>query len=319
MVRRDFLRLAAGSAAAAVAVRAGAAPSYDRFRATVWSGSRRFVDTGFGSIAYVDAGSGDPALFLHGFPLNGFHWRGAVELLAPSCRCIVPDFMGLGLTEVGEGRDLGAAAQAAMLVALLDSLEVERVHIVANDSGGAVAQLLAAHRPERVRTLILTNGDTGRASPPAAMRPVIALAKQGLYAAQWLVPWIENRDSARAADGFGGMGYADPANPTDEAIEAYFGPLLATPRRRRLVEAHAIAQETDALAGIEPALRRCPVPTRIVWGMADTVFAPDNADYLDRSFGRSRGVRRLETSRLFWPEERPEVIAEEAVRLWSAA
>ena len=57
---------------------------------------------------------------------------------------------------------------------------------------------------------------------------------------------------------------------------------------------------------------------RIVWGSADTIFSADNPGFLERSFGRSVGVRRLAHSKLFWPEERPEVIAEEAQQLWAA-
>jgi haloalkane dehalogenase len=319
MDRRDFIKIAVGTAVAAgLASGALAVPSFDGFRAAEWRRSRRYVRNAFGSIAYVESGTGDPALFLHGYPLSGFQWRQAVERLDMLYRCIVPDFMGLGATEVPEGQGLSASNQAAMILSLLDALHVERVHIVANDSGGAVAQLIAARHPERVRTLLLTNCDTERQSPPPAMASIIELSKRGLYAQQWLAPWLENPDHARAPDQFGGMCYADSANPTDEAIEMYFRPLVSSPARRRQVEAHAIAQERNALAGITPALARCPVPTRIVWGMADTIFAPENADYLNTAFGNSRGVRRLATSKLFWPEERPDVIAEEADALWSA-
>ena len=304
--------------ACAVATPVLAERTLDRFRVPQWGLGRRFLRNGFGKIAYIDEGSGDPALFLHGFPLSGFQWRGAVEQLGLSYRCIVPDFMGLGATEAAEGQDLSASAQVAMIITLLDALRVGRIHVVANDSGGAVAQLLAVHHPERVRTLLLTNCDTERQSPPPAMRPVIELARQGLYVKQWIEPWFENRDRARAPDQFGAC-YADPGNPTDEAIEMYFGPLLSSPERLRQVEAHAIAQSTNALSGIGPNLKRCQIPARIVWGMADTIFDAGNADFLDRSFGNSRGIRRLERSKLFWPEERPDVIAEEAEALWRHA
>lgn len=317
MDRREVLR-AAAKAAALVCLNgtAIAGRSVDRFRLTGWQDSRRFVVNQFGKIAYVDSGSGDAVVFLHGYPLNGFQWRGSVEQLDLFYRCIVPDFMGLGVTEVAAGQDLGPHSQAAMILSLIDALGLTRVHLVANDSGGAVAQIIVAHHPERIRSLLLTNSDTERQSPPPAMKPVIELAKQGLYVHQWLEPWFENRSKAREPDQFGGMCYADPSNPTDEAIEMYFGPVLETPERRRMVEAHAIAQETNALAGISPLLARCPVPTRIVWGMADTIFDIENAGFLDRAFGNSRGVRKLAESKLFWPEERPEVIAEEAHLLW---
>jgi haloalkane dehalogenase len=320
MNRRNFIGLTAGALACATLDQPVlAARCFDRFRASEWGLRRRFLRNHFGKIAYIDTGSGASALFLHGYPLSGFQWRQAVEQLGLFYRCIVPDFMGLGATEAAEGQDLGAPAQMAMIVALLDALRADRVHVVANDSGGAVAQLLAAHHPHRVRTLLLTNCDTERQSPPQAMRPVIDLARQGLYVKQWIEPWYENRDNARAADQFGGTCYADPANPTDEAIEMYFGPLLSSPERARQVEVHAIAQSRSALGGIGPALKRCPIPTRIVWGVADTIFEPDNADFLDRAFGNSRGVRRLEKSKVFWPEERPDVIAEETDSLWGHA
>ena len=79
--RRDFLGLSAGALVLAVTPRALAAPSFDRFRLTEWGRTRRFARTAFGSIAFLDEGQGAEVLFLHGFPLNGFQWRHAVEQL----------------------------------------------------------------------------------------------------------------------------------------------------------------------------------------------------------------------------------------------
>jgi pimeloyl-ACP methyl ester carboxylesterase len=89
-------------------------------------------------------------------PLNGFQWRGALERLWPHRRCIAPDSMGLGYSEVPEGQSLAPEAQASMLVALLDTLAIPAVDLVASDSGGAIAQLFVARYLERVRTLLLT-------------------------------------------------------------------------------------------------------------------------------------------------------------------
>jgi hypothetical protein len=52
------------------------------------------------------------------------------------------------------------------------------------------------------------------------------------------------------------------------------------------------------------------------WGSADTVFKSDSPDYLNRQFPNSRGVRHIEGARLFWPEEFPDILAEEARKLW---
>jgi len=281
--------------------------------------ARRYARTSFGKIAHVERGAGDAALFLHGFPLNGFQWRGALERLSAHRRCIAPDFLAMGYTEVADGQSVAPEAQASMLVALLDTLSIRRVDLVANDSGGAVAQILVARHPELVRTLLLTNCDTEIDSPPPALTPVIELSKAGRYVDEWLVPWLANKELARSAEGIGGMCYSNPSHPTDEAIQYYFAPLVSSATRKAQVHAYAIALERNALEGIQPALQRSTVPTRIVWGSADDIFKAESPDYLDRSFGNSRGVRRLAGRKLFFPEEVPDIIAEEARRLWRIA
>ncbi|HEU4729512.1 MAG TPA: alpha/beta fold hydrolase [Kofleriaceae bacterium] len=324
MRRRELLRWIGGavaaSAGAACAMRArSAAGGTERLDAARFHATRRFATTRFGRIAYVERGAGDAALFLHGFPLNGFQWRGALERLAPYRRCIAPDFLAMGYTEVNDGQSVGPNDQVEMLVAFLDALAIARVDVVANDSGGAVAQLLVARSPERIRSVLLTNCDVEVDSPPAALLPVIELAKQGQFVDRWLAAWRRDKPRARSAEGIGGMCYADPAQPTDEAIETYFAPLVASPRRKALVHAYAIALAHNPLIGIEYALDCSKAPVRIVWGMADTIFSRDSPDYLDHTVGNSRGVRRLAGSKLFWPEERPDVIAEEARALWAHA
>ncbi|RKH67600.1 alpha/beta hydrolase [Corallococcus llansteffanensis] len=291
-------------------------PGQEPMDARAFHAERRFAETRFGRIAYVERGSGPAALFLHGFPLNGFQWRGALERLSPHRRCVAPDFMGLGYTEVTEGQDVSAASQVDMLVTLLDGLSLQTVDLVANDSGGAVAQLLVTRHPERVRTLLLTNCDVESECPPPAVLPVIEMARAGKYVDAWLAPWLADKPLARSEIGIGGMTYSHPSQPTDEAIEVYFAPLVRSAQGRAWVHAYTLALEHNALAGIEPALQRCRVPARIVWGTGDTIFSPGSADYLDRTLGDSRGVRRVPGARLFFPEEYPDLIAEEARRLW---
>jgi haloalkane dehalogenase len=286
--------------------------------ASAFHTERRFAETPFGKIAYVARGNGSAALFLHGFPLNSFQWRGALEPLSLHRRCIAPDFLAMGYTEVADGQSVAPDAQVAMLVALLDSLSISAIDLVANDSGGAVAQLFVARHHERVRTLLLTNCDTEYDSPPAALKPVIELSRTGTFVDQWLAPWLADKTLARSSEGIGEMCYADAAHPTDEAIEYYWTPLTSSQRRKALVHAFAVALERNPLEGIGASLARCSVPTRIVWGMSDSIFSKTSPDYLNRTFRKSRGVRRLANSKLFWPEERPDLIVEETRHLWGA-
>jgi haloalkane dehalogenase len=322
MKRRDFL---SSCAAATGLLTLPACRTIDfgreealRLDAAAFHASRKFAPTQFGRIAYVARGSGPAALFIHGFPLNGFQWRGALERLARHRRCIAPDLMGLGYTDVPEQQDLSPQAQADMLVAFLDKLAIPNVDIVANDSGGTIAQLFVVQHPTRVRTLVLTNCEVHENNPPPQMRNSIQAARSGVYD-QKIARHLEDHAYARSSQGIGGNAYTDPASFTDEAIDTYFGPLVASPLRRNLLNRYLASFEPNPLLAIEPLLRRCSTPTRMVWGAADPLFPVVWAEWLNRTLPGARGVRLVENGRLFWPEEKPDLLAEEARALWGVA
>jgi pimeloyl-ACP methyl ester carboxylesterase len=163
---------------------------------------------------------------------------------------------------------------------------------------------------------MLTNCDVEIDSPPAALLPVIDLARAGIYPDLWLEPWLQHKEVARSATGLGGLCYSDPAHPTDAALEQYLGPLVASAERKALVNRYTVGLTPNPLQGIAPLLRECTIPTRIVWGMSDTIFSPRNPEYLAGILPRVTGIRRIHKAKLFFPEEYPDVIAGEARLLW---
>jgi pimeloyl-ACP methyl ester carboxylesterase len=325
MRRREFLAASVGGLVAGVVASSafgrsasseegqGARPDDSDASARRHDKERRFAQTAFGRIAYIDRGTGAAVLFLHGFPLSSFQWRGAIDRLSADRRCLAPDSMGLGHTEVAAGQSVTPSAQADMLSAFRD------VDLVANDSGGAVAQLFVTRYPQRVRSLLLTNCDVETDSPPASLQPIIELARAGVYPDLWLEPWLNHKDVARSPTGLGGLCYSNPDNPTDAALEQYLAPLVASPERKALVNRYAAGLSPNPLRGIAPLLRKCTVPTRIVWGMSDTIFSTGNPDYLASVLPRVTGIRRIEKAKVFFPEEYPDMIAAEARVLWAGA
>jgi pimeloyl-ACP methyl ester carboxylesterase len=323
MHRRAFLQtmtlaLTAGTlGVASTASFAGAPAKPASLDAATYRRERRYARLDCGDVAYLDRGHGPAVLFLHGFPLNSFQWRGAIARLSSERRCIAPDWLGLGHTRVAPGQSVTPAAQVQMLVALLDALHIDTVDVAANDSGGAIAQLLVTRHPERVRTLLLTNCDVENDSPPAALQPVIEMSRKGAFVDQWLAPWLADKTLARSPQGIGGMCFQYPDHPTDEAIDYYLSP-LCTPAQKPWVHAYALGLAPNPLAGIEPLLKQCRVPTRILWGTGDDIFSQASPDYLQQTLGNPRGIRRIPGAKLFFPEEYPELIAEELRRLWAA-
>jgi haloalkane dehalogenase len=278
--------------------------------------SRRFVSLPMSKVAYVDHGQGPAALFVHGYPLNSYQWRGALERLHRYRRCIAPDVMGLGYTETPETQAISPETQAVMLASFLDALHIDSVDLVANDSGGLVAQVFLAKYPERVRTLLLTNCDVDKNNPPPQFMSFVTLAKKGVLAERFLVPQLNDKEFARSAKGLGGLAYTYPDRLADETVEMYFRPLVETPLRKRQFEEYAISLGTNVLTPIRDHLHEWKGPARMVWGLKDILFGVEWAEWLDQTLPGSRGVRRVEEANLFFPEEMPDLIAEEAQNLW---
>ena len=318
MTRRDFVY---GSSAAAGAALLPGTSAYAKtaqptpIDVQAFHASRKFANLPISDVAYIERGHGLTALFLHGYPLNGFQWRGALEKLQAHRRCIAPDVMGLGYTRTPDGQIISPETQVQMLAMLLDSLHIDAVDLVANDSGGLVSQLFVAKYPHRVRTLLLTNCDVDQNNPPAAFVPLIELARRGMLADRFIVPQLNDKQLARSPKGLGSA-FSYPERLSDATIETYLTPLVESPLRKTQLQQYTLSLGTNELVGVRDQLRQWKGPARIVWGLKDPIFAAEWADWLDRSLPGSRGVRRIEDANLFFPEEMPGIIAEEALALW---
>ncbi|QFZ17765.1 alpha/beta fold hydrolase [Saccharothrix syringae] len=99
---------------------------------------------------YVETGTGDPVVFLHGMPDSWFLWHHQMAALAGSHRCIAVDLKGYGQSEKGRG-DYRQAGVARQLVDLLDALGIDRFALVTHDRGTVLGDHVAAAQPTRVR------------------------------------------------------------------------------------------------------------------------------------------------------------------------
>lgn len=271
-----------------------------------YADARRFIDLPQGRIAYVAQGQGPAALFIHGIPLNGYHWRHQIAALADLRQCICPDLMGLGASEVAPGTPLDFHAQAGMLIALIDALGLDRVDLVGNDSGGAIAQILATQVPDRIRSLTLTNCDTHGNWPPPAFMPILDLAKAG-HLGHAFAAFLADPALAQSPQGLG-VAFEFPDRLTPELLATYLGPLVATPARMAQLDAYVSAIERSPTQALLDALRAFEPPTLIVWGDDDVFFGAEWGAWLAQTIP---GVRRYEVlpgARLFFPEERADAL-----------
>lgn len=272
---------------------------------------RQVVSLSGGDLAYVDQGDGNgghaepAALFVHGVLVNADLWRNVIWDVADVRRCIAPDLPAHGGSSAfagsdGAAPDLSLNGLAALLNELCERLDLDQVDVVANDTGGAVAQVFAAHYPERIRTLTLTNCDVHDNFPPEIFKPFIVLAESGEFG-PLVAAMAGDNMLARSESGFG-MGYAHPDDLSDELLRSFLGPFVAD--QGKGLERFLTASSTAELVAVEPLLAELHAPAQVAWGTADIFFEPSWADRLADMIPGVQRVTLVPDAMLFWPDER---------------
>src|SRR5438046_2903823 len=97
----------------------------------------RHVQVHGARMAYVDYGSGDPIVFLHGNPTSSYLWRNVIPRLEGEGRCLAPDLIGMG--QSGKPAiDYRFVDHARYLDGWFESLGLSRVTLVVHDWGSAL-------------------------------------------------------------------------------------------------------------------------------------------------------------------------------------
>jgi 3-oxoadipate enol-lactonase len=115
-----------------------------------------FFRDGDQSIHFLERGSGEAVLLIHGLGCNGSNWAFQVSALESRYRIIVPDLPGAGHSDPPSG-DYSIEAFAASMWKLLDHLGLAKANVIGFSLGGAVALEMAASRPSGVPKLALIN------------------------------------------------------------------------------------------------------------------------------------------------------------------
>jgi pimeloyl-ACP methyl ester carboxylesterase len=274
---------------------------------------KKHAATRVGDIAYVEQGSGPTALFVHGVFLNSYLWRHVIDRVCDQRRCIAVDLLSHGDSPARPGQDISFRAQAEMLEAFCEALGLDRIDLVANDSGGAIAQIFAARHPQRLRSLTLTNCDVHDNYPPAAFQPTREAAANGSFSAR-RQELHDNVGILRA--GFA-LAYEAADKIPDETLATYVRPLLSSPERTHDLERWLTSSgDNSQTTEIAPLLRQLQCPTLIVWGTADPFFPLKWAYWLKGAIPGVSKVIELEGAKLFFPEERPDALVEPLREHW---
>jgi pimeloyl-ACP methyl ester carboxylesterase len=271
------------------------------------------VATAVGPVPVHVSGSGPAVLGVHGLLLDSRLWGPVGEVLGNSVRLVLPDLpLGAHRAPVPDRALLTPAGVARALVDVLDGLGLERAVLLGNDTGGALCQIAAAARPDRVSGLVLAGCDAFEHFPPPLLRPLVALAGvPGVMPAALRVfaaPRIladPGRANIFTTRGLGRGLVADLLAPARGDAEV----------GRDLV-AFTRSVRPEPLLEATPGLRAHTGHAAVVWGRRDRVFPARDAVRLAELLGTE--VRWAEDAATFVPWDRPDLVAD-AVRAVLAA
>jgi pimeloyl-ACP methyl ester carboxylesterase len=270
-------------------------------------GERKEIRTPEWTLQYFERGEGKPIVFLHGLGVNPLLWRHVVPELAGSFRCICP-VLPLGSHEVPMPRDadLSLPGLAALVDAFLAQLDLRDVTLVGSDTGGAIAQAVAANHPGRLERLVLAPCDTFDHFPPPQFRILLAMG--------WTpgMPWLTVQQMRIERLRYLPFVYGKlvKRRMPKEITDAYLAPLHRAEIRRDLSRAIRAVRKRYLLEVTE-RLRGFDKPVLLVWPPEDPVFSFEHARRLSREILPNATLVEVEDSWGFVAEDQPKVLASE--------
>lgn len=223
---------------------------------------------------YLEGGTGEPLLLLHGFGANKDNFTRIAAKLVSRYHLIIPDEMGFAESSHDMDADYLTDAQATRLHELITRLKLGNVHLGGNSMGGHIAMAYAAKYPTQTNSLWLLNPGGVWSAPPSEVFK--EYHRTGVHPL-----WVH--DSADFKRVFSVVMSDPPFVPTpilnvmaqpsiaNEALERKILPLLSKD-------------------GIEGRVTGLMVPTLIVWGDEDRVLHPEGAQILHKLMPNSRVI-----------------------------
>jgi pimeloyl-ACP methyl ester carboxylesterase len=265
-------------------------------------GPEHRVEIPAGALSYRDCGSGPPIVFVHGVGVNGDLWRDVAPRLAGNHRCITPDLpWGSHSIPLKPDADLSLPGMARITADFLQALELDDVTIVANDTGGAVAQALVGRHPERIGRLVLTSCDAFEKFPPTPQKYLEVMARSRLLT--WIVAYTAQfKAIQRMPTAYGFV--TSRAMPPD-IMRSFTDPIRRNPGVRRDFQRMLRAVDTKYTFEAADRLISFDKPALVLWADNDKIFPREHGRRLAELLPQGR-FDLIADSRTFIPEDQPD-------------
>jgi pimeloyl-ACP methyl ester carboxylesterase len=260
-----------------------------------------------GTIHYEKSGpaTGRPLVFIHGYLMASSLWGPLSERLAESeFACYAPTWpLGAHPEPMRTGSELSMEGVAALVVEFLEALELHDVILIGNDTGGAIAQIVATTAPARLGALVLTSCDAFEHFPPGgSFKTLIAAAKFGPTFRAVMEPLRTKRVRRQ---GYGQLAHAD----IDHLVKEWVQPVLTNARVRDDLRRFTASLDGQTMVDAGTRLPQFTKPALVAWSADDTFFALDDARRLAAALPLSR-LEFIDNAKTFSMIDQPGALAD---------
>lgn len=224
-------------------------------------------------------GDPEPIILLHGTSASLHTWNGWAEQLSAQRRVIRVDLPGFGLTGPHPRQDYHITAYAEFVIALADSLQIDKFVLVGNSLGGRIAWTTAAIEPDRVTRLVLVDPSGGYPLPPESLPLAFHVAQLPVLGQvmDYVLPRFMVRKSLENV-------YANPQLVTDDLVDLYYDMARREGNRQALRQRF----QHDGNGNEQAIIKSLEQPTLILWGAQDRLIPVANG------YEYSRDIRNSE-------------------------
>lgn len=250
------------------------------------------IRTGEFTTQYLDSGTpssgadGEVVLLLHGGGPGAnavTNWRRFIPGLSDRYRVIAPDIYGWGNTDhPAEGEAPGSMtawvrARVNQVVALLDALGIEKVHLIGNSAGGALSLWVTATAPDRVIDLVLMGSAGGQMmAPPTEVIRMVSFYKDPTRDnLEALTRWFVHDEETLGAS-------------VEEIVEDRFAEISRPEIRRSFQSMYATPMSPAEMMLPKSALVRIKHRVLLVHGREDRFITPDSSVYFNEMLENSQ-------------------------------
>lgn len=218
---------------------------------------------------YIAAGTGRPVILLHGAGAGGITWSPVIKPLSAHFHVIVPDIVGYGESDKPSA-SYDRPFFSTWLKDFCDALGLDKLSMIGNSQGGAIALQFVLDNPNRVERLVLVDsGGLGKEMPQGAFIGLI---------------WMNTFPGKGAAKLLGQYLMHD-SHEADPVWDEYLLGVAKMPGGNRVFW----QGKGKAVSAIpEEQLRRIEQPTLIIWGKDDRFFPLAHAEFAQRTIPKAQ-------------------------------